>query len=93
MEKPLMLSASVADCPGRGAWPGSQERPGKEKGANRKQSLKSAGMQGSGTSDDGTLSWSYSVGADFARTLAVSLRKGDEMKQVLALEVSAEDAK
>ncbi|HKT86387.1 MAG TPA: hypothetical protein VJQ77_09905 [Novosphingobium sp.] len=93
MEKPLMLSASVADCPGRGAWPGSQEEPRKSKESTREKPMKSAGMQGGGASDDGTLTWSYRVAADFARTLAVSLRKGGEMKQVLMLEVSAEDAK
>lgn len=93
MEKPLMLSASVADCPGRGAWPGSQERPREDNDGDREQPLRSAGLQGTGASRDGTLTWSYRVSADFARTLAVSLRKGGEMKQVLSLEVSAEDAK
>lgn len=92
MEKPLMLSASVADCPGRGAWPDSGAMP-RRKDSDREKPAKVAGMQGSGASDDGTLTWSYRVGADFGRTLAVSLRKGGEMKQVLALEVSGEDAK
>lgn len=87
MEKPLMLSASVADCPGHGAWPGPR------KDSDREKPLKVAGMEGAGASDDGTLTWSYRVATDFGRTLAVSLRKGGEMKQVLAVEVSAGDAK
>lgn len=89
MEKPLMLSASVADCP-RSAWPGSVRPP---KDRDREPALKTAGMEGAGASDDGSLTWSYHVGPDFGRKLSVSLRKGGEMKQVLALEVSGEDAK
>jgi hypothetical protein len=91
LEKPLMLSASVADCPGRGAWPGSLPRREDEDRGRRE--LKAAGMDGQGASDDGTLTWSYHVEPDHARTLTVSLRKDGAMKQVFALAVSAEDAK
>lgn len=91
LEKPLMLSASVADCEGRGAWPGSL--PPREDDERGRRELKSAGMDGQGASDDGTLTWSYHVAADYARTLTVSLRKDGEMKRVLSLDVSAEDAK
>lgn len=93
LEKPLMLSASVADCPGRGAWPGSDRGPPHKQGGDERKVLKVAGMDGAGASGDGTLTWSYHVEADYARTLAISLRRGGEMKQVLSLKVSAEEAK
>jgi hypothetical protein len=95
MEKPMMLSASVADCPGRGAWPGSLAPHGDKArdDKDRRPVLKVAGMDGHGASDDGTLTWTYHVDADYARSLTVSLRKDGAMKQVLALDVSAKDAK
>ncbi|GGB91404.1 hypothetical protein GCM10011494_07240 [Novosphingobium endophyticum] len=91
LEKPLMLSASVADCPGRGAWPGSLPPP--ERVDRKRNPPRTAGMDGKGSSDDGTLAWAYHVEPDYARTLTVSLRKDGEMKPVLSLKVSAQDAK
>lgn len=91
LEKPLMISASVADCPGRGSWPGIVQASEKDRERERR-SGGPVGMDGKGASDDGTLTWSYHVAADYARTLSISLRKDGEMKPVLALDVSAENA-
>jgi hypothetical protein len=89
MEQPLMISASVADCPGLGSWPGTRQTPDKDRGGNR-QSAGPVAMDGKGASDDGTLTWSYHVAANLARTVSVSLRKDGQMKPVLALDVAAE---
>ena len=92
LDKPFMLSASVADCPSRGEWPGAYRGKAEDERRDR-EPIKVAGMDGGGTSDDGTLTWAYHVEPDFARTLTVSLRKDGEMKPVLSLKVSAEDAR
>ncbi|MCT2398369.1 hypothetical protein [Novosphingobium mangrovi (ex Huang et al. 2023)] len=84
LEQPDMLSASVADCPARGAGP----RPEKPE-ANRER-RREAGMDGGGRSDDDTLNWTYHVEANNARTLSVSLRKGGEMTEVLSLSVAGQ---
>lgn len=92
MEKPLALTASVADCPRRDRGSRFEHRRGDED-SDGKKDVRMATMDGGGVSDDGTLAWSYHVGADYGRTLTVSLLRGAEMKQVLALEVSAQEAK
>lgn len=92
LEKPLALMASVADCPRRGPDSRDDQRR-RDEGSVPKKRFKAAGMDGSGISEDGTLTWSYRVGADYGRSLTVSLSRGGEMKQVLAIEVSAQDAK
>lgn len=79
-----MLSASVADCAPRG----SAAVPVDATGAPIVvRPSRDAGLQGGGRSDDGTLTWSYTATPDNGRTVVVSLRKGDEMKQVLVAEV------
>lgn len=92
LEKPLALTASVADCPRRDRGSRDERRRG-DKDSDGKNDVKVAAMDGGGVSDDGTLAWSYHVGADYGRSLTVSLRRGAEIKQVLALEVSAQEAK
>ena len=87
LKEPDMLSASVADCPARRegalrAGSGRQKQPAREK-------LRVAGADGGGRSDDGTLTWTYHVAADNARTLSVSLRKDGAMAQVLSVSVAA----
>lgn len=89
MEQPLMISASVADCPGRGSWPGTRHKPDRDKEGHRKP-VGPVAMDGKGASDDGTLTWSYDVAANFAPTLSVSLRKDGQMKPVLALDLAPE---
>jgi hypothetical protein len=84
LEKPDWLSATVADCPKRRGGPPPVEA--KEPDEKRR----AAGMDGSGQSDDGTLSWAYHVTADNARTLSVSLRKGGEMTEVLSVSVAGQ---
>jgi hypothetical protein len=80
-----MLAASVADCarPGQGEGEGAPivvERP------------RAASAQGSGRSDDGTLTWSYTTGPGNARRTVVSLRKDGAMRQVLALDVPGKES-
>lgn len=77
LEAPEMLSALVAECPPR--RPEAQVRPER----------RSAGTEGGGVSDDGTLSWSYRVAPDRSRNIAVSLRKAGTMAEVLSLSVAA----
>lgn len=84
LEAPEMLSASVADCPSRRDGP----PPGSE-GAIVVETARVARPQGSGRSDDGTLTWSYAVAPDNSRKIMVSLRKGGDMREVLALDVAA----
>lgn len=84
LNAPDMLSAMVADCPaGRreGPPPAGPDKP--------KEKLRTAGTDGSGRSDDGTLTWAYHVAPDNARSLSVSLRKGGAMTEVLSLSVAA----
>lgn len=81
LEKPDWLTATVADCPARGT-----PRPPVPEAHEK---LTRAGMDGSGKSDDGTLTWTYHVTPDNARTLSVSLSKDGAMKPVLALSVAA----
>jgi hypothetical protein len=81
---PDMLSASVADCAPRG----SAAVPVDASGAPIVvKPSRDAGAQGGGRSDDGTLTWSYTTAPDNARTVVVSIRKGEQMKQVLLAEV------
>ncbi|MEJ2408769.1 MAG: hypothetical protein P8Y48_05360 [Novosphingobium sp.] len=82
LKKPGWLSATVADCPKRQGG----RRPDGPTDAHEKR--REAGMDGMGRSDDGTLSWSYHVAADYSRTLSVSLRKGGEMTEVLSSSVA-----
>lgn len=84
LAEPDMLSAVVADCP-----VGRRDGPPPATPDNAKAKPREAGMDGSGRSDDGTLGWTYHAGAGNTRTLAVSLRKGGEMKEVLSLSVAA----
>ena len=92
LEKPLALMASVAECLRRDR-DSHDEHGRRDEDRDGRKDVKMAGMDGGGVSDDGTLAWSYHVGADYGRSLTVSLRRSGEMKQVLALEVSAPDAK
>lgn len=80
LEAPEMLSALVAECP-----PRRPESPATPDTAERR----SAGSEGGGMSDDGTLSWSYRVAPDRSRTIAVSLRRAGIMTEVLSLSVAA----
>lgn len=84
LAEPEMLSASVADCATRPGEP----LPEGTIVVQEKSGL--AAQQGSGRSDDGTLSWSYNVAADNSRTVAVSLRKDGAMRQVFSLDVAGE---
>ncbi|HUD30824.1 MAG TPA: hypothetical protein VMQ93_18310 [Novosphingobium sp.] len=82
LKEPEMLSASVADCaPHRG-----EPLPEGSIMVQEKSGL--AAQQGFGRSEDGTLSWSYDVAPDNSRTVAVSMRKGGEMRQVFSLDVA-----
>lgn len=79
LKEPDMLSASVADCAAR------HDGPPREKPETPREKLRAAGMDGSGRSDDGTLTWAYHVAADNGRTFSVSLRRGGAMAEVLSL--------
>jgi hypothetical protein len=84
---PDMLSASVADC----ASPkdGGADASGAPIVVERtRENI----AQGSGRSDDGTLTWSYTTGPGNARRTVVSLRKDGEMRQVLAVDVPGRGA-
>lgn len=84
LPEPDMLSAAVADCAtGRRDGP-----PSPKKQSEPKEKLRAAGMDGSGRSEDGTLTWAYHVAPDNGRALSVSLRKGGVMTQVLSLSVA-----
>nr|WP_255406109.1 hypothetical protein [Novosphingobium sp. CF614] len=91
LDQPDMLSAAVADCPAPRDGP-PRDGPPPEKPRVPREERRQAGMDGSGQSDDGTLAFSYHVGAGNARTLSISLRKGDAMVEVLSLSVAAEPA-
>lgn len=81
LDAPDMVSASVADCPVRAG------RGDGDRGAGTQRPAEAA-MEGSGHSRDGTLAWSYHVDADLGRKLAVMLRKGGQMEQVVSLAVA-----
>lgn len=89
LPEPDMLSAVVADCV-RGRRDGPPQPPPPSQPETPEVKLRAAPADGAGQSDDGTLRWTYHVGPDNARTLAVSLRKGANMAEVLSLSVAAE---
>ncbi|WP_159977275.1 MULTISPECIES: hypothetical protein [unclassified Novosphingobium] len=81
--EPDMLSASVADCDRRHQGPHPEGTIVVEE---------KSGMvrpKGSGESDDGTLKWTYTVAPDNSRTVAVSMLKGGEQRQVFSLDIAA----
>ncbi|WEK45207.1 MAG: hypothetical protein P0Y56_09175 [Candidatus Andeanibacterium colombiense] len=84
---PDLVQADVADCPARklGAFggPPRDDRRGKFAPAP----VAADGL--SGTSSDGSLSWSAAVAPDKSRELHVSLKRGEAMKEVLASSVAA----
>lgn len=81
---PEMLPAAIADCgPAGRAAPGAEAIGAPIVVERTRENI----AQGSGRSDDGTLTWSYVTGPGNARKTVVSLRKGGEMQQVLSIDV------
>lgn len=76
-----MIAGSIARCPGRG--PGQGPTAAMPSAAPPVLSA-----PGTGQSPDGSLRWSWTVGADASRRLQVFLRNGDEEQLVLSDEVA-----
>lgn len=70
LEKPDWLTASVADCPAPQPW-----APRPDRKPQGKVDITAPGMEGSGASADGTLTWRYAVAPDKSRVLTVALVK------------------
>lgn len=87
LEAPEMLSAAVADCAPRGEGPRRDGPPP----AQGKQAHPVIGPEGAGASDDGSLAWSYKVAPDGGRALAVTMRKGGAMREVLSLTAAPQE--
>ncbi|MBO9602109.1 MAG: hypothetical protein J7496_06335 [Novosphingobium sp.] len=86
LDEPDLVQADVADCPPRtpGAFGGYRH------GKAPKFVPSPVAADGlSGTSSDGTLSWSASVAPDRSREVHVSLRRGQEMQEALVSRVAA----
>lgn len=81
---PEMLPATIADC-----GPTGRGRPGDDASGAPivVERTRDNIAQGSGRSDDGTLTWAYTTGPGNARKTVVSLRKNGAMQQVLSLDV------
>ena len=82
LEEPDMVQADVADCP---AARGGQPRDGNR----RFQPAVMAADGLSGSAADGSLTWQMAMAPDLARTLRVSVRRGEGMEQVLTSIVAA----
>jgi len=74
LDQPDFLRASVSDCPKRGD-PRPADRPDAPP--------PTFGPQGSGSSDDGTLSWHYAVEPDGARTVTISFLKDGKVEDTI----------
>ncbi len=93
---PEMIAGTVADC----GLPRQVPSGGAVLGASPKQRFQPAapgamvpGMTGGGASLDGTMTFSYSVDADFGRTVTVSLLRNGTMQQVVESRVAPAPAK
>lgn len=87
---PDMISAQIADCPARSRRPPEAEarngrtRPREARGPNPFDPARR-----SGKSDDGSLSWTVTVGPSGARNLSVEWKKDGADKPVLIEQVAA----
>lgn len=87
-----LVQADIADCtrqrgPAAPPPPGSKPPKPPKRGEFRVAPVAADGL--SGSSVDGTLSWSAKVAPDTSRELRVHLRKGDAMQEVLTSLVAA----